>query len=109
MLWFTLDQSLCLLLLSMLDFITLPHLHDVSRLRDLRIVLLVVLYGVLLGSSLMGGELLALLNERSSSVCWLLWCLGFESCSSRLPALLLLVASCRDVQRSGNLTVARVV
>jgi len=97
MLCFTLDQSLSLLLLSMLDFITLPHLHGDSRLRDLRVVLLVVLYSVLLGSSLMGGELLALLNERSSSVCWLLWYLGFECSSSRLPVLLLLVASCRDV------------
>ena len=81
----------------MFDSIVLPHLHGRSRSRGLRVVLLVVLRSVLLGCSLMGGELLALLYERSSSVCWLLWCLGFECSSSRLPALLLLFASCRDV------------
>jgi hypothetical protein len=71
------DLPVGLQLLSMPYFIVLPHLHGHSQSRGLRVVLLVVLRGVLLGSSLMGGELfggelLALLNERSSSVCWLL-------------------------------------
>lgn len=85
-----------------------------SRLRGLRVVLLVVLHSVLLGSVLIsgvlfGGELLVLLNGRSSRGCWLLWCLGSECSTPRLPALLQLVASCRDVQRSRNLAVVRVV
>ena len=113
MLCFLLHQSLGLLLLSMLDFIILPHMHGNSRSRGLRVVLLVVLHSVLLGSVLIsgvlfGGELLVQLNGRSSKGCWLLWCLGSECSSPRLPALLFLVPSCPDVQRSGNLSVARV-
>jgi hypothetical protein len=107
------DLSMDLLLLSMLDSITLPHLRGGSQSCGLRVVLLVVLRGVLPGSVLMGGvlfggELLVLLNGGSSRGCWLFWRLGFECSSPQLPTLVLPIASCGDVQRPENLTVARV-
>jgi hypothetical protein len=69
--------SLGLLLLSMRDSMTLPHLRGDTGSRGLRVVLLVLVRGVLLGSVLMGGvlfggEQLVLLDGRSSSGCWLL-------------------------------------